>query len=165
MDEKARAASFGLIDQLRLEHPFETEKQIMKRYGERLVADPELMADAMRGFLELARHLDRPRSGPTNSFSEAAESLQTNHASVGKTLCSKNRARSEAGPLLKGRKELGFVRTKKVPASAVFLPGYHSEGDKLNPKVSLKHPPEKPDSPMQGGLKVQRSTPPDDHPM
>jgi hypothetical protein len=54
MDEKARAASFGLIDQLRLEHP----KQIMKRYGERLVADPELMADAMRRFLELARRLD-----------------------------------------------------------------------------------------------------------
>lgn len=58
MDEKARAAAFGLIDQLRLEHPFETERQIMKRYGERLVSDPELMADAMRGFLELARHLD-----------------------------------------------------------------------------------------------------------
>ena len=33
------------------EHPFETEKQIMKRYGERLVADPELMEDAMRGAL------------------------------------------------------------------------------------------------------------------
>ena len=50
MDEKAKAATFGLMDQLRLlRHPFETEKQIMKRYGERLVADPELMEDAMRG--------------------------------------------------------------------------------------------------------------------
>jgi hypothetical protein len=63
MDEKAKAALYGLIAQLRLEHPFETEKQIMKRYGERLVADPELMADAMRGAFELARHLDPDHEG------------------------------------------------------------------------------------------------------
>jgi hypothetical protein len=58
MDEKARAATLGLIDQLRLEHPFETEKQIMKRYGERLVAEPDLMEDAMRGIGELAHDLE-----------------------------------------------------------------------------------------------------------
>ncbi len=58
MDEQAKAASFGLIDELRLEHPFETEMQIMKRYCERLVANPELMVDAMRGYLELAHQLD-----------------------------------------------------------------------------------------------------------
>ncbi|MGA7070213.1 hypothetical protein [Bradyrhizobium sp.] len=63
MDEKAKAATFGLMDQLRLEHPFETEKQIMKRYGERLVADPELMEDAMRGAFELARNLEPDQEG------------------------------------------------------------------------------------------------------
>lgn len=63
MDEKAKAATIGLIDQLRLEHPFETEKQIMKRYGERLVADPELMEDAMRGMYELASQLEQEGEG------------------------------------------------------------------------------------------------------
>jgi hypothetical protein len=58
MDEKAKAATSGLLEQLRLEHPFETEKQIMKRYGERLVAEPDLMDDALRGIVELARDLE-----------------------------------------------------------------------------------------------------------
>ncbi|MGA2995434.1 hypothetical protein [Bradyrhizobium sp.] len=51
-----------MIDQLRLEHPFETEKQIIKRYAERLTAERDLMDDAIRGVVELARDLELDES-------------------------------------------------------------------------------------------------------
>lgn len=56
MDEKARAATWDLIDQLEREHPDETADQIFERYRARLAADADLRDDALRGVLELVRN-------------------------------------------------------------------------------------------------------------
>lgn len=56
MDEKARAATLGLIDQLEREHPDETIDQIFERYRARLAADGDVRDDALRGVLELVRN-------------------------------------------------------------------------------------------------------------
>ena len=53
MDEKAKAATFGLIEQLKRDHPDESEDQRFKRYQKRLAADPDLLQDAMRGAFQL----------------------------------------------------------------------------------------------------------------
>ena len=53
MDEKARAATLGLLEQLQREHPDDSQEQLFKRYQQRLVADPALREAAMRGALEL----------------------------------------------------------------------------------------------------------------
>ena len=56
MDEKARAATWALIEQLEREHPDETIDQIFDRYRARLAADADLRDDALRGVLELVRN-------------------------------------------------------------------------------------------------------------
>lgn len=53
MDEKARAATLGMLEQLKREHPGESQEQLFKRYKKRLVADPALREDAMRGAFDL----------------------------------------------------------------------------------------------------------------
>jgi hypothetical protein len=55
MDEKARAATLGLIEQLEREHPGESLDQLFKRYEKRLAADPVLRGSATLGALELLR--------------------------------------------------------------------------------------------------------------
>jgi hypothetical protein len=50
IDKKAaRAATFGLIEQLKHDHPGESEGQLFKRYEERLAADPVLREAAIVG--------------------------------------------------------------------------------------------------------------------
>jgi hypothetical protein len=56
MDEKAKAATFCLLEQLELDHPGENQEQIFERYRKALVADPELMKAAIRGVFELHYH-------------------------------------------------------------------------------------------------------------
>ena len=53
MDEKARAATLGLLEQLQREHPDDSQEQLFKRYQQRLVADPVLREAAMWGTFEL----------------------------------------------------------------------------------------------------------------
>ncbi|MDR3486690.1 MAG: hypothetical protein P4M05_17535 [Bradyrhizobium sp.] len=53
MDEKAKAATFGLIEQLKRHHLDESEDQRLKRYQKRLAVDPDLLQEAMRGAFEL----------------------------------------------------------------------------------------------------------------
>jgi hypothetical protein len=70
MDEKARAATLGLIEQLELDHPGENQEQIFERYRKALVADPELMKAAIRGAFELHYHellTEQGRAPPTSS--------------------------------------------------------------------------------------------------
>lgn len=56
MDEKANAATLGLLEQLERDHPDETSEQIFERYRAALIADPELMKAAIRGAFELHYH-------------------------------------------------------------------------------------------------------------
>ena len=51
MDEKARAATLDLIEQLKRDHPNDSLEQLLKRYLDRLVADQTEVA--MRGALLL----------------------------------------------------------------------------------------------------------------
>jgi len=70
MDEKAKAATLGLLEQLELDHPDETKEQIFERYRKALVADPELMKAAIRGVFELHYHdllMEQGRAPPTSS--------------------------------------------------------------------------------------------------
>ncbi|MGA9891116.1 MAG: hypothetical protein WBQ55_01835 [Xanthobacteraceae bacterium] len=53
MDEKARAATLGLLEQLEREHPGESQERLFKRYRKRLTADPALREAAMRGVFAL----------------------------------------------------------------------------------------------------------------
>jgi hypothetical protein len=48
---------------------------------------------------------------------------------------------------------VGSGADQKGSSFGGFFAGYYSENEKLNPKMSLKRPPENPDSPMQGGIK------------
>jgi hypothetical protein len=65
MDEKARAATLGLIEQLEREHPGESQEQIFKRYRELIAADPVLREAAMWGVFELlCDQLREDREGP-----------------------------------------------------------------------------------------------------
>ena len=70
MDEKARAATLGLLEQLERDHPGESEEQIFERYRKALVADPELMKAAIRGAFELHYHdllIQQGRAPPTST--------------------------------------------------------------------------------------------------
>jgi hypothetical protein len=70
MDEKANAATLGLIEQLETEHPGESQEQIFERYRKALVADPQLMKAAIRGVFELHYHdllKQQGRPPPTSS--------------------------------------------------------------------------------------------------
>jgi|HubBroStandDraft_6_1064221.scaffolds.fasta_scaffold2207955_1 hypothetical protein len=64
MDEKGRAATFGLLEQLERDHPDESQEQISERYRKALVADPELMKATVRAVLGMRHHnLLMPREG------------------------------------------------------------------------------------------------------
>jgi hypothetical protein len=70
MDEKARAATFGLLEQPERDHPDESQEQISDRYRKALVADPELMKAAVRAVVELHYHdllLQEGRAPPTSN--------------------------------------------------------------------------------------------------
>jgi hypothetical protein len=70
MDEKAKAATLDLLEQLELDHPGESQEQIFERYRNALVADPELMTAAIRGVFELHYHdllIQQGRAPPTSS--------------------------------------------------------------------------------------------------
>jgi hypothetical protein len=72
MDEKASAATLGLLEQLERDHPGESEEQIFERYRRALVADPELMKAAIRGAFELQYHdllVQQGRASPTSNES------------------------------------------------------------------------------------------------
>jgi hypothetical protein len=49
----ARAATIGLLEQLKHDHPKDTEEQLFKRYQKRLAADPVLREAALYGAFEM----------------------------------------------------------------------------------------------------------------
>jgi hypothetical protein len=53
MDEKARAATLDLIEQLKRDHPNDSLEQLFKRYQDRQRGDPAKREAAMRGALLL----------------------------------------------------------------------------------------------------------------
>jgi hypothetical protein len=70
MDAKANAATLGLLEQLELDYPGESQEQIFERYRKALGADPELMKAAIRGVFELHYHnllKQQGKAPPTSS--------------------------------------------------------------------------------------------------
>ena len=77
MDEKARAATFGLIEQLEREHPGESQEQLFKRYQERLAADPVLREAAVLGAFDLL--CDKTLDGWVHEGKEVPPGLKKPH--------------------------------------------------------------------------------------